>query len=123
MLREEIKTKQEKYQGHLQQADLDSLVILSSERAHPGRRLITRKLMKDQILEVRLNKRLLSTIVGGVIGAGIGFSIGAIAGSRAKNKEMNGVVETTLGFAGGLLGSLVGHNVPFIKGKKIYPAP
>ena len=118
-----IKTKLGKYQGFVQQVESDSLDLLSSEAAHPGRRWIFRQLMKDQILEVRLNQRMMSALVGGAIGIGIGVGLGAIADARSKSNEDRGLMPMALGIVGGAIGSAVGKCNPFIKGERIYKAP
>jgi len=117
-----VKTKGGKYQGYVEQTGEDYLLIMSSEKSMMGRgrQLISRKLTKDQILEVRLNKRMLSGLAGGGIGAGAGIAAGLIAGSRVENKEMNGLVTFVAGFVFGLIGAAVGYNFPFVKGEKIY---
>ena len=117
-----VRTKSGKYQGYAQQTGENYLVILSSEKSMigHGRQWVSRKLTKDQILEVRFNKRMLSGLAGGAIGVGAGAATGLIADSRYKNGDMYGLIAVVLGLVGGLLGGAIGHTHPFIKGEKIY---
>ena len=116
-----VKTKRGKYEGYVRETDDDYLVIVSSGRFSDGRRWVSRKFTKDEILEVRLNQRMLSTLAAGAIGAGAGIAVGKIAESRSKSEsdDMKGLITAVLGLLGGLLAGAVGHSNPFI-GKKIY---
>ena len=118
-----IKTKQKTYQGLINKVELDSLQLYSSEPAMPGRKWVYRILMRNEILEIRMNRRTISGIVGGAIGAGIGVSTGAIIESQSRSNENKGLLTAILGIVPGLIGSAIGHSHPFIKGKTIYKSP
>lgn len=120
----QVKTRQgETYQGELESADPERLVIWSHERSFPGRVVVQRELRRDDVKQVRSNHRYISAGVAAAIGAGVGIGLGAAIDARARSNEDNGLAGAVFGILGGTLGGILGKTHPFIHGAPIYLAP
>jgi len=118
-----IKTKQgKKLQGDFDSANPERIVIWSQERAFPGRKIVRREIARNNVKEVRLNRRFVSAAAGAAIGVGVGVGVGAAVDSQYSSNEDRGLLGAVLGILGAAIGAGIGKTHPFIKGKLIYVA-
>lgn len=119
-----VKTKQgKKYQGEVDSANSERLIIWSQERDFPGRKIVRREVARAEIKQIKLNHRLTSIAAGAAIGAGIGVGIGAAVDSQYSSNEDRGLLGVVLGLLGAAIGAGIAKSHPFLKGKTIYLAP
>ncbi len=119
-----VKTKQgKKLQGSFESASPNRIVVEANERAFPGRKVVRREIGRDEVKEVRLNRRGASALAGAAIGLGVGIGIGVAVDAPYPNHEDRGLIAGTLGALGGLIGAGIGKTHPSVKGKLIYVAP
>src|SRR5579883_2808999 len=96
-----VKTTQGlKLQGTVDSVSEIGLVIWSSERRFPGRATVRREIPREEVREIRMNRRGLSTLAGAAAGAGLGIAIGAPIDAQARSNEDRGVVTAVLALLG-----------------------
>jgi hypothetical protein len=110
----------ERYDGYVRLAGDDHVTLVLKDRFGG---IQTIDLPRSEVLEVRLHRsRWASAAITAGIGAGIGLGLGAIGEARSTGNEDRGLLVTTLGFLGAMLGCGVGLGRP-LRGKRIYVAP